>query len=397
MSLDTRFLPPRVRAMLDPEAGDEQRNRLRALAAEITDVIGLNSGDPDLTAAPAAVAAAVEAFRSGKTHYVFDGLPELREAIVGKLAEEQGLRLTASQVLITNGSAEGATTIFQTILEPGDEVLTTDPYYTGHVNAVRTAGGTPVLVPTRGERLWEPDPADVEARITSRTKAFIFANPGNPTGAVYSRETLAALLEIAQRRNILMIPDELFERYVYDGRAHVSMARLPAGDERVVTINGFSKSYCMTGWRLGWIALPRWLVPAATRVRYSLSMCAPTPNQWGAVAALSADARPYYDEAYREYGERRRYFFGAFTGMGLPQRPAPGAFVGMIDVRPLGRMAYEVSEALLLEGRVALWPATVFGGCGEGYLRIGLIQPMDRLREVIRRAAPVVQGLRRGG
>jgi aminotransferase len=171
------------------------------------------------------------------------------------------------------------------------------------------------------------------------------------------------------------------------------MAGLPGAEDHVVTINGFSKSYCMTGWRVGWVTLPAWLAAAATRVRYSLSMCAPTPNQWGAVAALSSAAAAYYDEVYRIYGERREYFFGAFTAMGLAQHPAPGAFVGMIDIRPLGRPAYDVSEALLKEGRVALWPATVFGAGGEGYLRVGLIQPLNRLQEVIRRIEPVVMRL----
>jgi len=187
-----------------------------------------------------------------------------------------------------------------------------------------------------------------------------------------------------------MIPDELFERYVYDGRRHVSMAALPGAADRVITVNGFSKSYCMTGWRLGWLAGPAWLMPALTRIRYALSMCAPTPNQWGAVAALSADARPYYEAAYRTYGERREFFFGAFTQMGLPQRPAPGAFVGMIDIHATGRTAFEVSETILHDAAVAMWPATVFGAHGEGWLRVGLIQPIDRLREVVRRVKPVM-------
>ena len=397
LNLGDRFIPDHVQNLLDREAGDTQRNRLRSLAAGRSDVIGLNSGDPDLTAPPVVVEAAVEALRAGKTHYVFDGLPELREALARKLAEENGVAVEPQQILVTNGSAEAASTVFQTLLEPGDEVLTTDPYYTGHVGAITAARGVPVLVPTCGGTLWEPDPDDVERRVTPRTKAFIFANPGNPSGAVYRRETLQALLDIAHRRNILMIPDELFERYVYDGRRHVSMAALPGAADRVITVNGFSKSYCMTGWRLGWLAGPAWLMPALTRIRYALSMCAPTPNQWGAVAALSADARPYYEAAYRTYGERREFFFGAFTQMGLPQRPAPGAFVGMIDIRTTGRTAFEVSETILRDAAVAMWPATVFGAHGEGWLRVGLIQPIDRLREVVHRVEPVLERFVRRG
>jgi aminotransferase len=298
-----------------------------------------------------------------------------------------------TQLIITNGSAEAASAIFQTLLEPGDEVLTTDPYYTGHVSAVVAARGMPVFVSTRGEDLWEPDPAEVERRITPRTKAFVFANPGNPTAAVYRKETLQALIDLAHRKNLLMIPDELFERYVYDGRRHVSMASLPGAEDRVVTVNGFSKSYCMTGWRLGWIAAPKWLAEPVANVRYALSMVAGTPTQWGAVAALSDAARPYYDEVYRTYGERRAYFYGAVTRIGLPQRPTPGAFVGMVDIRATRRQGAEVSEIFLREAQVFIWPATTFGSSGEGYLRVGLIRPLETLQEMIGRLEPVVASL----
>lgn len=392
--LAARFVPARLRDFRPREAGGADRARLLALAKDTPDVIALNSGDPDLTAAPVAVDAAVAALRAGKTHYAFGGVPELREALARKLATENGVKVDPeTQLIFTNGSAEASAAIFQTILDPGDEVLTTDPYYGGHVASIVAARGTPVFVPTRGEDLWEPDPDEVARRITPRTKAFIFANPGNPTAAVYRRETLQTLVEVAHRHDILMVPDELFERYVYDGRRHVSMASLPGAADRVVTVNGFSKSYCMTGWRLGWIAAPAWLAGPLGQVRYALSMTAATHNMYGAAAALSEAARPYYDEVYRVYGERRAYFYDAFAAMGLPQRPAPAAFVGMIDIRPTGRPAAEVAEAFVRDGRVLLWPGTAFGPRGEGYLRVGLVQPLDRLREVVRRVEPIVTRL----
>ncbi|MBI4278069.1 MAG: pyridoxal phosphate-dependent aminotransferase [Armatimonadetes bacterium] len=392
MSLAERFISPRIdKEMSGRDGPPGQRAALLKLAAEIKDVVNLNSGDPDLTAAPVAVEAAVEAFRGGKTHYSHGGVPSLRAAIAQKHGRENGFTVDPdTQVIITNGSAEAATIVFQTILEPGDEVLTTDPYYGGHVNNIVAARGRPVFVPTRGDDLWEPDPAEVEKRITPRTRAFIFANPGNPTAAVYRKETLQAFLDIAHRHNILMLPDELFERYVYDGRTHVSMASLPGSEERVVTIHGFSKSYCMTGWRLGWVAAPKWLAPALHKMKYALTMTSSTPNQWGAVAALSDAAKPYYDEVYRTYGERRAFWYDAWTKMGLPQKPAPAAFVGMIDIRRTGRPAYEVSEAILKEARGFIWPGTFFGSLGEGYLRVGLIKPMDVLQDLGRRIGPVV-------
>ncbi len=393
MSLAERFLPGFRRDFNARDAAGGGRARLIRLAKDVSDLISLNSGDPDLTAAPVAVEAAVDALRAGKTHYAHGGLPELRAAIAHKCKAENGFTVDPDHLLITNGSAEAAAAVFLTLLDPGDEVLTTDPCYPGHVSAIRLARGTPVFVPTRGEDLWEPDPAEVERRITPRTKAFVFATPGNPTAAVYRRETLQALLEIAHRRNILIIPDELFERYVYDGRSHVSMASLAGAEERVVTINGFSKSYCMTGWRLGWIAAPRWLAGPLAEVRYAQSMTASTPNMWGAIAALSDAAKPYYDRVYETYGERRAFFYDAFTRLGLPQRPTPGAFVGMVDIQKTGRSEDEVAEKFLTEARVLVAPATAYGACGKGYLRVGLIKPLEILEETIDRVTPVVSGM----
>ncbi|MGQ0549686.1 MAG: pyridoxal phosphate-dependent aminotransferase [Armatimonadota bacterium] len=394
MNPEDRFISPYVRDLAARASGGGSRSHLVNLARDMQDVISLNSGDPDLTAAPVAVEAAVEALRAGKTHYAHGGLPELRAAIARKCAAENGFTIDADrQVIITNGSAEAAAALLLTLLDAGDEVLTTDPYYTGHVSAITLARGVPIFVPTRGDDLWEPDPAEVERRITPRTKAFIFATPGNPTAAVYRPETLAALLDIAHRRNILLIPDELFERYVYDGHRHVSAASLPGAADRVVTINGFSKSYCMTGWRLGWMVAPHWLAGTLANVRYSLSMTASTANMWGAIAALSAAARPYYDEVYRTYGERRVFFYDAFTRVGLPQKPTPGAFVGMVDIRKTGRTEEQVAEKFLTDARVLVWPATVFGACGRGYLRVSLIKPLVMLQEMMRRLEPVVAGM----
>ncbi|HET7263947.1 MAG TPA: pyridoxal phosphate-dependent aminotransferase [bacterium] len=396
MNIDfaTHFIPEFRRSFRARDDGGPDRRRYHEIAAGLSDVIALNSGDPDLTAAPAAVDAAIDALRRGKTHYVFGGLPELRAAIVRKLRLENGVIVPSEhQVIVTNGSAEAATAVFQTLLEPGDEVLTTIPYYGGHVGAIKAARGIPVTIPTNGDRLWEPDPGDVDARITPKTKAFIFANPGNPTAAVYRRETLEALLDIARRRRILMIADELFERYVYDGHRHVSMASLPESADWVVTINGFSKSYCMTGWRLGWVIAPPWLLPPLDQMRYAMSMAAASANQWGGVAALSDAARPYYDEVHRTYGERRAFFLKALGEMGLAQRPTPGAFVGMLDVRKIGRSSAEMWETILREARIAMSSGGAFGPQAEGWLRYSLIQPFDRLREAASRLAPVVRRL----
>ncbi|MGH7412320.1 MAG: pyridoxal phosphate-dependent aminotransferase [Candidatus Methylomirabilis sp.] len=394
MDFGDRFVAARIRVAPPRDSGADERDRLQAIARDLQGVIHLNSSNPELPAAPAAVEAAVEALQAGRTALIPEGLPELRAAIAKKLSTDNGFAVDPQvQIVVTNGGAAAASVLFHTLVESGNEVLTTDPFYPGHVTAIAAAGGIPVLVPTRGEDLWEPNLEEVERRITPRTRAFIFASPGNPTAAVYRRETLEGLLAIAHRRNILMIADEVFDRFAYDGRRHISVASLPDAGDRVVTINGFSKSYCMPGWRIGWIAAPRWLAGPVAEARHALAVTTTTHGQWGAIAALSEAARTYYDVVYRIFGERRAFFFDALARLGIPQRPAPGGVVGMIDIRLTGRTSAEVAEILLQQARVFLWPGTAFGSQGEGWLRIGLTQPMETLSEAIRRLEPVVASL----
>jgi aminotransferase len=388
-----RFVATHVRGLTESDYAVGDRARLNEIAAALPDVISLNEGDPDFTAAPAVVEAAVEALRAGRTHYSHGGVPDLREAIAQKHSQDNAMRVAPGQVVITNGAAEAVTAILQTVLEPGDEVLTTNPYYRGHFVAILTARGRPIFVDTHEESGWEADPDEIARRITPRTKVLLFTNPGNPSGAVYQRETLEAIVEIAERRDVLIVVDELYERYVIDGRAHVSIGSLTDEQGPVVTINGFSKGYCMTGWRLGWIVAPLWLLRPLARVRYSLSLSASTPNQWGAVAALSAAARPYYDDVYRAFQQRKDFFYNALTQMGLTQDFRPGGFVGMVDIRKTGRTSVEVCEAMLREARVYAWSATVYGSGGEGWLRVGLTKPLDVMRQIAGRLEGVVRRL----
>jgi aminotransferase len=365
----------------DRAKADEGAKALISAAGRLDDVIRLNSGDPDRIAPVNVVEAATAALRAGKTRYSLGpGLAQLRRAIAEKHRRENGFSVDPeTQISVTNGSFEAIATVMRTLLDEGDEVITTDPYYGGHVSAIRYAGGSPVLVPTDGERGFELDPDEVAQRITARTRALIYASPGNPTGAVLGRDTLAALCELAVRHDLVLVADELFERYIYEGATHISAAALPQANERVITVHGFSKSYCMTGWRLGWVAAPEWFMRHFHKVRYASSMCANTFAQYGAVEALSPASEAYYRDVWRDYGQRRDIFFDAWLQVGLPQRPAPGAFVTMIDIRPIGKTAEELAGIVLNKARTLIWPGTRFGSQGEGYLRAGLVEPIDRL------------------
>jgi aminotransferase len=375
--LITHRLSQRTRADR-PNTGGE----LMELARDIPDVVSLGRGDPDLPTAPHVVEAAVRALRAGHTHYTpRRGLDELREAIATKLRTENAVAVDADrEVLITTGTQEAVMVLALALLDPGDEIIMPDPYYFAYEDAIRYAGGHLVTVPTTRSGNFEPDPDDIAAAITARTKALVLLTPNNPTGAVFSRATLQAIADLAIKRNLLVVADELYEKLVFDGAQHISLASLPGMSERTVTINGFSKNYRMTGWRIGYMAGPAQLIAAAQEIKHTLTICAPSMSQHAAVAALTGP-QDALAEALQIYAERRSAFTRGLDAVGIPYFEPPGTFYVFADISRSGLTSDEFCLRLLREAAVFAYPGTHFGHYGEGYIRISLLAPVTRLME----------------
>lgn len=356
-------------------AGLAESQTLR-LSAEVSrlrgageDVVSLLEGEPDLPVAEPVLAAVQTALRGGKTRYSqAAGLPELRAAVAKKLSEENGVATAAEDVLVTNGAKQALYTALQALVGPGDEVLVPGPCWVTFPEAVKLAGAEPVLVPTKRGR---PDPESFARMVNARTKAILLNTPNNPTGAVYTREELAALAELAGRRGLWVVADEAYERLVYDGRAHVSFASLgPKAAERTVTVQTFSKSFSMTGFRLGYLAGPRAVVDAAARIHGHVTGNVCTFAQHGGLAALALD--PADAAARRAAHEKRRDLaYGLGAGLFDCLEPQGGLFLWADARRHLkGDVAdtNALAKRFLERGRVAVLPGSACGA--EGFLRI---------------------------
>ncbi len=381
-------IPPDVRAVAAD--GTQLRYKLMELSAQYPDAIALGRGDPDL-ATPAHIIAAVnEAVRQQRTGLsLVAGLPELRQAVALKLRQENGLPVTGDNVIITTGGQEGLFLIMQTLLDPGDEVLVPDPRYTSYDEAIESAGGKIVLIPTDHDDAFNLRPEVVEAAITPRTKAVLIITPSNPTGGIVTEDRLRAIAEIAVKHNLIVIADEIYEKFVYDGWRHFSIGSLPGMEERAITLNGFSKTYAMTGFRVGFVAAPVNFIQAMTKVKALTTGPAATISQYAALAALTGPQEPLH-EFQRIYAERRQIMMEGLRAMQLDFSEPRGAFFLWTNSASTGIHATELSYLLLKEGRVLIFPGTGFGENWGGYLRISILQSTELLREAIERMKPII-------
>lgn len=369
-----------------------EREELLELARGLTDLINLSRGDPDLDTPKVIVDAAIRALREGYTHYThWAGLPELRRAIAQKLLEDNGLHYDPeSEIVVTTGGQEAMNVIFQGLLDPGDEVLIADPFYTPYESVVRLAGGTMRYVPTYEEHDFILQPDIFEKHITPKTKVLVIVSPNNPTGAVIPPEVMARIAEIAVEHDLVVVSDEIYEKLVYDGIRHVSIATFPGMRERTVVINGFSKAYSMTGWRIGYFAAPADFVNKIQMIKYTLTISVNHAAQAAALAALSPEGKATIQETVAIYDERRRFMMKALDEMGLSYGYPAGTFYIFANIRPTGRSAFEFCRDLLLDARVLIFPGTVYGHA-EGYVRISLVAPLDRLKVAVERMGEAVQ------
>ena len=337
------------------------------IAAERDDVISLGVGEPDFVTPWRVREAGIYALERGYTTYTSNaGLPKLRELICADLNTRYGTAYAwTDECLITTGVSEGLDLALRVLLNPGDEVIVPEPCYVAYEPCIAFAGGVPVRVPTRAEDGFAIDAAVVEAAVTPRTKAVLLGSPANPTGAVQPRSALEALVRLAERRDLYLVSDEIYDRLTYD-TAHTCLGTL--APDRTVLLGGFSKAHAMTGWRVGWICAPRAVAELCVRVHQYTMLCAPHISQMAAVEALSG---PDDDVTamVADYDRRRRVFVKGLREIGLECPEPGGAFYAFPSIRSSGMDSATFAEELLHAEGVAVVPGSVFGPSGEGHVR----------------------------
>lgn len=366
-------------ANLEHSIGNPVNPRMVKAIHNAKNLVNLGSGTPDLPTPDYVLDAVREGMTGGLIQYTaYDGILPLREAIAKKLREENGLDYSPADIIVTHGAQESIFVICGALLNPGDEVIVTNPYYSAYNNIVALSGGVAVTVPVKPETGWSWDLEALEAAITARSKMIVLVSPDNPTGAVVTRQTMEAIAEIAEKYNLMVVSDELYEKYLYDSAEHFSFARLPEMKVRTITVNGFSKSFGMTGWRVGYIAVPQWLKQVATEVKHMHSISTAVPSQLGALAALTGPREPW-QERLDTYAERRKYLLARLEEMKLPFVRTHGSYYVMADIRASGMDSMTFSSALIEEHSVRVGPGVVFGSGAEGFVRLSLMCPHPQM------------------
>ena len=365
------------------------------LAEGLENVIYLNIGEPDFGTPDHIREAAKEAISKGYTHYTPDaGIPELREAIAEK-ESAKGVDISPEQVLVTPGSTGGIYSAVMATVNPGDEVLLADPWYPGYRRAVQLAGGRLVGIPTRDEEGFSLNPDVVnELASSGRAKLIIVASPNNPTGALYSREVLRAIAEIAVDRGLWVLSDEVYEKFVYEGRKFVSMLEFPGMEEHAIIVNSFSKTYAMTGWRVGYAVGPKEVIEEMGKVNLATAVCVTSIAQYAALAALKGP-QDCVERMVREYDERRSLVVRMMRDIpGVKFAKPYGAFYVFPNVEQLGMPSEDLAKFLAREARVVVSPGYPhFGPGGRGHIRISYSTSKGRLEEAMRRIGEALEKL----
>lgn len=355
------------------------------VARQMENVVSLGVGEPDFVTPWRIREAAIYAIEKGLTTYTSNaGLPELRERIAALVQSRYGVRYDAEEeIVVTVGVSEALDLTLRALLNPGDEVLFVEPCYVSYLPGIRFAGGIPVAIPSRGEEQFRVRPEDVEAAITPRTKALLLCYPSNPTGATQTRENLQAIMNLAVTHDLYVISDEIYDRLTYQG-THTCLASLDGARERTILLNGFSKTYAMTGWRIAYACAPRPVAEAILKIHQYTMLCAPHIAQWAAVEALQ-NAENDVQEMVADYDRRRRFFVRGLNALGLPCHEPGGAFYAFPSITPTGLTSEQFAERLLLEERVAVVPGNAFGASGEGYVRCSYATGLAQLEEALAR------------
>jgi len=383
------FLNDTVRSM--PPSGIR---RFFDMLAEMKDVISLTIGEPDFTTPEGITRAAIESLEAGETHYTANGgMIELRELIAANLRDRYEVEYDPrTELIITVGASEGVDAALRATINPGDEVIYHEPCFVAYAPCIQLAGGVAVPVATTDATDFRVTASMVEGAITPRTKAIFLGYPNNPTGAVLDRSELDAISRVADEHDLLVFSDEIYDRLVYGEHAHTAFSSLPGMRDRTVLLGGFSKSYAMTGWRIGYVAAPAELMTGIAKVHQYGIMCAPTAAQYAAIEALRSGEDALQDMR-AEYDRRRRYMTERFNALGLACFEPMGAFYcfpHVTDATGMDETAF--AEALLEEERVGVVPGTAFGPSGAGHVRVcyatayeQIVEAMDRIERFVGR------------
>ncbi len=351
-------------------------SKAKAMKAEGIDVCGFGAGEPDFDTPDHIKAAAKAALDAGFTKYTpSSGLLELRQAIADKFAADNKLAYKPNQIVVSSGAKHSCYNAILATCQPGDEVIIPAPYWLSYPEMVRLAGADPVFVATTEANGWKMTAEEFQAAMTPRTKLVILNSPGNPTGSVYTREELQAIVEVAADEEILILSDEIYEKLTYDGAEHVSVASLPGAADITITINGFSKAYAMTGWRLGYLGAPEAIAKAIDAIQ-SHSTSNPTSfAQKGAIAALKGDQQPVADMR-DEFDVRRQYMIGRLQKIPRVSVVTPqGAFYALVNISQLGLSSTNFADRLLSKHHVAVVPGVAFGD--DRTVRLSYATSMD--------------------
>ncbi|MCC6627534.1 MAG: pyridoxal phosphate-dependent aminotransferase [Chloroflexi bacterium] len=370
-------------------------NKARAMARQGIDVVDLGGGDPDFITPAHIRAAAEQAMNAGDTHYVNSrGTPELLAALADKLRRENGLVYdAATEILVAPGGKQAIYETVMALVGPGDEVIIPEPAWVSYVPCVQLAGATPVPVNLPADDNWTLTRDLLAAAVTPRSRLIIINSPSNPTGHVLRPAELQAIADVAAAHDLLVLADEIYEHLLFNGHHHTSFGTLPGMADRTLTVNGFSKSYAMTGWRVGYVAARREIISQIFKVHSHSVTCATSFAQAGAVAALTGP-QECIAEMLAAYARRRALVtdgFNAISGLACP--PIEGAFYAFVDVRGTGLDSATFAARLLDEAHVAVTPGVAFGAAGEGFVRLSFANSDELLEKAVERTARMLRGV----
>ena len=361
---------------------------------EMKDAISLGVGEPDFDTPWRIREEGIYSLEKGRTFYTSNsGLKELKEEICNYIQRKTSVVYDPkSEVVVTVGGSEGIDIAMRAMLDPGDEVLIPQPSYVSYLPCAVLAGGVPVVIPLQNKNEFKLTREELEAAITPRTKILVLPFPNNPTGSIMTREDLEPIAEVVKEHDLFVISDEIYSELSYQGE-HVSIAEFPGLRERTIMINGFSKGFAMTGWRLGYACGPAEIIEQMIKIHQFAIMCAPTNSQYAAIEGLR-NCQPEVDEMLEAYNQRRRFLMHEFRRIGLKCFEPYGAFYVFPDVSEFGMTSEEFATRFLEEERVAVVPGTAFGASGEGFIRISYAYSLEDLKVALGRLERFIERLR---